>query len=144
MAGRSIIGRLTTALLQYQIITDILNRECVSGRELHAFLGIEKDYEEWFDAMKAYCFEEGTDFTIIETNTSPFFPKIRIFSEIYKSLVGERFADILVDYEKCEKITVFRQFVPYYYLNNENEPAVIDAHKRLYDNHISKYLTIKF
>ena len=57
-------------------VTDILNRECVSGRELHAFLGIEKDYEEWFDAMKAYCFEEGTDFTIIETNTSPFFPKI--------------------------------------------------------------------
>ena len=54
-----------------RIIFDQMNRECVSGRDLHALLGIETDYNEWFTAMKKYCIEEGSDYTTVIPNTSP-------------------------------------------------------------------------
>lgn len=34
----------------------------VSGRELHAFLGIGRDYTTWFKKMTEYGFSEGTDY----------------------------------------------------------------------------------
>lgn len=36
--------------------------QTVSGRELHAFLGIETRYDTWFGRMLQYGFEEGRDF----------------------------------------------------------------------------------
>ena len=38
-------------LQSMRIIFDQMNRECVSGRDLHALLGIETDYNEWFTAI---------------------------------------------------------------------------------------------
>lgn len=41
------------------------DRQAVSGRDLHAFLGLGRDYTNWFKGMLAYGFEEGKDFTPI-------------------------------------------------------------------------------
>ena len=36
--------------------------QIVSGRMLHKFLRIETRYNDWFDRMREYGFEEGIDF----------------------------------------------------------------------------------
>ena len=38
-------------------------RQAVSGRDLHAFLGLGRDYTTWFKSMVEYGFTEGEDFT---------------------------------------------------------------------------------
>lgn len=40
-------------------------RQAVSGRDLHAFLGLGRDYATWFKVMVEYGFIEGQDFTPI-------------------------------------------------------------------------------
>ena len=45
--------------------------QAVMGRDLHAFLGIGKDYTTWFKDMTAYGFVAGQDFSPISGNTSP-------------------------------------------------------------------------
>jgi len=45
-------------------------QQAVSGRDLHQFLGLGKDYTSWFKDMAAYGFTEGQDFTPISVKTS--------------------------------------------------------------------------
>lgn len=45
-------------------------RQAVSGRALHEFLGIGKDYSTWFKDMIGYGFTAGQDFTPISGKTS--------------------------------------------------------------------------
>lgn len=40
-------------------------RTAVSGRDLHAFLGVATSYKDWFPRMLAYGFTEGEDFSAI-------------------------------------------------------------------------------
>jgi anti-repressor protein len=42
----------------------------ISGRELHAFLGIDTEYSKWFPRMAEYGFSEGTDFSPILTEST--------------------------------------------------------------------------
>ena len=44
--------------------------QTVSGRELHMFLGIETRYNDWFNRMLQYGFEEEKDFYSILSKTS--------------------------------------------------------------------------
>ncbi|MDD3034090.1 MAG: phage antirepressor KilAC domain-containing protein [Bacteroidales bacterium] len=46
------------------------DRPTVSGRELHAALGIETRYNDWFKRMCDYGFDEGTDFYSFLSKTS--------------------------------------------------------------------------
>ena len=48
----------------------------VSGRDLHEFLGIGKDFSNWFKDMTAYGFEEGKDFTPISAKSNGGRPRI--------------------------------------------------------------------
>lgn len=41
----------------------------VSGRELHDFLGVGKDFSNWFKDMASYGFEEGKDFSPFSAKT---------------------------------------------------------------------------
>lgn len=45
-------------------------RQAVSGRALHEFLGIGRDYTNWFKDMAGYGFTAGQDFTPISAQTS--------------------------------------------------------------------------
>ena len=63
----------------------------------------------------------------------------RVYQDIYKSLVGEEFYKVFIQAEKYDQLQVFRQFVPYYHLNDTNEQAAIAAHSKLETDHIEKY-----
>lgn len=45
-------------------------RTTVSGRDLHEFLGLGRDYTNWFKSMVEYGFSEGLDFTPIRAESS--------------------------------------------------------------------------
>jgi len=45
-------------------------RKAVSGRDLHAFLGLGRDYTTWFKSMVEYGFTEGEDFTPVRVESS--------------------------------------------------------------------------
>ncbi|GAA1812646.1 antA/AntB antirepressor family protein [Nesterenkonia flava] len=51
-------------------IRDHDGQQAVSGRDLHAFLGLGRDYTTWFKKMTEYGFIEGQDFTPIRGRTS--------------------------------------------------------------------------
>lgn len=40
--------------------------QTISGRELHMFLGVETKYNDWFQRMLQYGFEEGQDFNLLK------------------------------------------------------------------------------
>ena len=43
--------------------------QIVSARDLHGFLEVSERYNDWFNRMKDYGFEEGIDFTSFTENT---------------------------------------------------------------------------
>lgn len=45
-------------------------QQAVSGRELHAFLGLGRDYTTWFKSMVEYGFAEGEDFSPVRVESS--------------------------------------------------------------------------
>lgn len=45
-------------------------RQAVRGRDLHAFLGLGRDYTNWFKAMVEYGFTAGQDFTPIRAEST--------------------------------------------------------------------------
>lgn len=45
-------------------------RQAVSGRDLHAFLELGRDYSTWFRSMIDYGFSEGQDFTPVRVESS--------------------------------------------------------------------------
>lgn len=45
--------------------TDEQGNILVSGRDLHGFLEIKARYNDWFERMKNYGFEENTDYTLL-------------------------------------------------------------------------------
>lgn len=45
-------------------------RQAVSGRDLHAFLELGRDYSTWFRTMIEYGFSEGQDFTPVRVESS--------------------------------------------------------------------------
>ena len=59
-------------------VNDRMNRRCVSGRELMAFLGIKASYEDWFYSMMQYGFEEGKDYTTVMINANSDFKNVII------------------------------------------------------------------
>ena len=56
---------------------------------------------------------------------------VLVYSDIYHALIGDHFSDAFLYAEKCEKLSVFRQFTPYYHLNDDNDEKIIRAHKQL-------------
>lgn len=54
-----------------------------------------------------------------------------VFGRIYRALIGDSFSDSFLYAEKCEKLSVFRQFTPYYHLNQDNDKGILQAHKKL-------------
>lgn len=42
----------------------------VTGRDLHAFLEVRRDYTNWFKQMVGYGFSEGQDYSLIEEETA--------------------------------------------------------------------------
>ncbi len=59
-------------------VNDKMNRRCVSGRELLTYLGIKTSYEDWFNSMMQYGFEEGRDYTTVMINTDSDFKNVMI------------------------------------------------------------------
>lgn len=45
-------------------------RQAVSGRDLHAFLGLGRDYTNWFKSMVEYGFIDGQDFTPVRAEST--------------------------------------------------------------------------
>ena len=50
-------------------VTEKEGQQLVSARELHKFLEISERYNDWFNRMKDYGFEENIDFTSFTENT---------------------------------------------------------------------------
>lgn len=50
-------------------VTEQNGEQLVSARDLHEFLGVSERYNDWFNRMKDYGFEEGIDFTSFTENT---------------------------------------------------------------------------
>lgn len=51
-------------------IRDHEGQQVASGRDLHAFLEVGRDYTTWFKQMIAYGFTEGQDFTPVRVESS--------------------------------------------------------------------------
>lgn len=47
-------------------LTDNDGVQAVMGRDLHAFLGVGRDYTNWMKQMIEYGFTEGSDFELIK------------------------------------------------------------------------------
>lgn len=129
----SIIGQSILISVVKQSAKDKNNKPVSMGEGIQNFLEIKRDGTFRFRILLS------TDVDSDNANITGINLLVRIFSDIYRLLVGNSFADIFIDAEKYEKLSVFQQFVPYYYLNQSNDPAAIDAHKRLYDEHFRKY-----
>lgn len=63
-----------------------------------------------------------------------------IFQKIYTMLLGKRFAQIFVQAHKYERLSVLKQFVPYYYFNFPDDGATIECDlNNFLSRHQSKY-----
>ena len=50
------------------VYEDAESRQVVNARELHAFLGVGKDFSNWIkDRIEKYGFEDGTDYALIDS-----------------------------------------------------------------------------
>ena len=47
------------------------------------------------------------------------------FADIYEYIFGKSFADLFVYAYKYQKLTVLKQFRPYYYLGEQNDPEIV-------------------
>ena len=47
------------------VTTNEKNEQVISGRELHAYLGVETPYKKWFDRMAEYGFVENIDYLLV-------------------------------------------------------------------------------
>ena len=58
-----------------KIAASVINNESVNtvnARELHAYLGVGKDFSTWIkDRIQSYDFEEGVDYTCVNNLSSP-------------------------------------------------------------------------
>ncbi len=57
-------------------VGEYCGKQVVSGRELHAFLQIGRDYTNWFKQMVEYGFTEGQDFTPITAESTGGRPRV--------------------------------------------------------------------
>ncbi|MCP8851781.1 ORF6C domain-containing protein [Latilactobacillus sakei] len=84
----------------------------VSGRDLHRFLKVGKDFSTWFKDMVAYGFTEGRDFSPISGKSSGGRPRIEYamtidmakeVSMIQRTEVGKMARQYFIDMEKQAK-----------------------------------------
>lgn len=52
-----------------KVTTNEQQKPCISGRELHKFLGVKEKYTEWFSRMIEYGFAENIDFMSFSEKT---------------------------------------------------------------------------
>ena len=62
-----------------------------------------------------------------------------MFKEIYSTIVGDEFEKNFVYAKKYDKLTVLKQFIPYYYLDGTNSENVLTAYKQLESVQTTKY-----
>lgn len=62
-----------------------------------------------------------------------------IFSEIYSMIFGRNFAKIFIYAYKYERLTVLKQFIPYYKKGSENTQEEEKEFEQYLINHINKY-----
>ena len=64
---------------------------------------------------------------------------VNTFSDIYEHMFGEDFADLFVYAYKYQKLTVLKQFRPYYYLGEQNDPEIVKKIRTVETLHQEKY-----
>ena len=64
---------------------------------------------------------------------------INAFSDVYEMVFGKRFADLFIYAYKYQKLTVLKQFRPYYYLNEQNDPETVKRIRQVEALHQEKY-----
>lgn len=89
-------------------------KQAVSGRELHEFLQIGRDYSNWFKQMVEYGFTEGQDFTPISAKSTGGRPSIdhaitldmaKELGMIQRTELGRQIRQYFIEVEKWAKGT---------------------------------------
>ena len=64
---------------------------------------------------------------------------INAFTDVYEMIFGKSFADLFIYAYKYQKLTVLKQFRPYYYLNEQNDPETVKRIRQVETLHQEKY-----
>ena len=107
--------------------------------------GVQNFIEIMNDGSFRYRIVLATDRNSDKTSITVIGFLVTLYEKIYRALVGDHFSDSFLYAEKCEKLTVFKQFTPYYYMDGNNKKEIVEAYKRVVDrqnqifggNHIS-------
>lgn len=113
--------------------------QAVSGRELHAFLGLGRDYTTWFKKMVEYGFAEGQDFTPVRVESSGGRPSIdhaltldmaKELSMIQRTDRGKQAREYFIEVEKSARrapAELSRADLARMVLAAESEKAALEA-----------------
>lgn len=61
------------------------------------------------------------------------------FADIYMSIMGSEFSQRFISAHKYQKMTVLKQFQPYYYINEQNDPVLTQRIREIEKMHKMKY-----
>ena len=64
---------------------------------------------------------------------------LKVFSDVYSLLFGDDFSKIFISARKYERLTVVRQFIPYYYLDKSNPPQTLKLYAKYLPAHQQNY-----
>lgn len=84
--------------------------QTISGRELHMFLGVETKYNDWFQRMLQYGFEEGKDFNSLKKEQVQFEGSREVRREIIDHILKIDMAKELCMLTRNEKGKQARQY----------------------------------
>ena len=84
--------------------------QTISGRELHMFLGVETKYNDWFQRMLQYGFEEGQDFNLLKKEQVQIEGKREVRREIADHIMKLDMAKELCMLTRNEKGKQARQY----------------------------------
>jgi len=64
---------------------------------------------------------------------------VSAFTDIYEHIFGKDFAELFVYAYKYQRLTVLKQFRPYYYLGEQNDPEIVKKIRTVETLHQEKY-----
>lgn len=129
----SIIGNRILITLFYSTAHDGNGNEVPLGSGIQNFIEIMNDGSVRLRIM-LFTLGDKQHASITEIVTF-----LYIFQKIYLTIVGDDFDKKFVCARKYEKLTVLRQFIPYYYLDETNPDEVRAVFDQLEETHTMKY-----
>lgn len=129
----SIIGNRILVTLFYATAHDQDGNDIALDSGIQNFIEIMNDGSV---RLRIFLFTQGDS---LLANITGINTLLYLYQRIYSAIVGNDFDKKLVYARKYEKLTVVKQFVPYYYLDDTNPSEIRDVYSQLEKTHAMKY-----